>query len=487
MTTTTTTIILPISSLLLQLLPNHPLITILFNPILQSIISLERSLLTSTLTKVVIRFTRLNHAIISWLTAAIATGLLAKNKHQYQSLLLFASVINPILASINLLAQLDATPVQTKANDGERERRRREEIKHLLSFWSLFSTITILQSYLVNPRSTVTTTTAYASTITTVIYQLRRRLIKLHRFLTPLIASLIAKLLTSLPTLPLPVLPILSPKLQSLFTYLISITPRISLPSTSTSTTTKRLVKHPQPLSLSPASRYTAATLLLPLPSLLFDSKIKYEVGKLLFLWIASRRDGYGASWIWDWVLGPIFAVGNHSNNERGKKTSSGGRGSKKVVKLIVTEEATEGEEEEDPFKFPPNTSTPPHDHRSHSHSLSTSSSTSSSTADSISLVSPELSSLTHHPHHQSISTPNIPYRLTSFDHPLPAKLPSSFSTNSTSPSKGSSEIMMDLNGRNFIGYRAVATMGDWSKSIRTTVVEERQGVVGVVGDERWD
>jgi hypothetical protein len=46
---------------------------------------------------------------------------------------------------------------------------------------------------------------------------------------------------------------------------------------------------------------------------------------------------------------------------------------------------------------------------------------------------------------------------------------------------------MMDLNGRNFIGYRAVATMGDWSKSIGTTVVEERQGVVGVVGDERWD
>lgn len=244
--------------------------------------------------------------------ALVGAGTLgAKYKDHWKSGLAALGVIEALTRSLNVLdgLELEASGGMNHEGNGnkstrEERERRQQEIKHLLCFWMLFASISLLESIRTLPASTNNN----ASTLTS-WGTLRDAVEKLRKGLWRNIPSLVPPTPAARARRPFPQpssfpLPLALPSIPSL------------LPP--------KVVLVPTPLPTLPSMVRSIST----------RKSVKYALLKLLVLWIGLRKDGFGASAIWDWVLGPLFAV----KRSRG---TGGGNVTKVIQVQVVTKSTT--------------------------------------------------------------------------------------------------------------------------------------------------
>lgn len=245
--------------------------------------------------------------------------------------------------------------------DKDRDRKLKQETKHVVSFWLLYALVhTAETARAIDPSPHATAPARYRVYLRTLLSHLR-----------PL-------LLRFLPTRP------------------------------------PHPTAFPQPTPFLPSSALSGRST----ANFLDPSTPTYAIVKLLLLWTALRRDGTGASALWDWLVSPVLAV---------RKARGGGRRKRVVViedyasatSTASEAEASDVEEEGDHVLSPPRAGqrrpTPPSAQQvspSPSPSPSSSSSSSSETLPTTPLL----------PGSNAFPTPpHVAYRLTSLSHPIHA------------------------------------------------------------------
>ncbi|ORY79721.1 hypothetical protein BCR35DRAFT_304540 [Leucosporidium creatinivorum] len=351
---------LPLATALLRVTPNHPLIHLITSPLLARIAIIEATALRLPL----LRRLGFSSAAIDVLALLAVGGAAARWRAQWRTMLGVLGVGEAILRTLGMLDLLERNEEQ-EDEEQERDRRAKEkqEMKHLLCFWLAYGLISLGQSL----RATTPTSFVAPRPILQRLTPLLRRL-----------RATLKPLATRYPSLPFLVPP--------------------SRPAP------RRPKSFPQPRPLLAASLPRP-----PVPVAWLSSEVKYRLVKLFVLWTALRRDGWGASALWDWILGPIFSV------KRSRKVENGLGKKKRRIKVVVEEELQTEEGSQSPrqdvfaeSECSSSTTTSPTDSRHHSYSADHSFS----------------SSANNSPYHHSTSssafpTPNVPFRLTSSSHPI--------------------------------------------------------------------
>ena len=262
---------LPLSSFLLQLSPKHPLMRLLTNPFFSRIALIEYRSLSTTHSKYLsTRFPSLFSPanLVTLHLIALAT-LLHHFRAQRNLLLASLGIIEPIS---RLFTALHSPPDP-------------QELKHLLSFSLLLSLFSLAESITIHP------TTSNKK-------QQQQRVSFFH--------SIIPTLLS-----------------------LLSRTPP------SITTPTRPAFPQPRPLKLPPISPLShSPTPLFPvsLPAYYFSTDLRYRLFKLIVLWIGARKDGTGASAIWEWIIEPFYILFSQREDKKY------GKGKRRVVRMVVDE-----------------------------------------------------------------------------------------------------------------------------------------------------
>lgn len=469
-----TTTALPFTTLLYATLPQHPLLSLLSNPVITRIATVEHRLLLSSASVLLQRIPGVGSKSVLLLTLLGAGSTLGRWRGQWKAIIGALGVGEAGVRGFNLLDELESSSV-SEEGESARKRRIRAEIKHLVCFWSLFAFVSVAETWLLLPRTLSATNSMIRFSITT-RRQIKALLRSFRLYLTPHITRLILQLRAQLPPLPEQFASVSFPSLSSL---------AFLLPSPST-----KIKPHPQPIAISASSFAKSTRTTIGLPELFFSSPARYELFKVLLLWTGLRRDGWGATMIWDWILGPIYAVAR----------SRGGVTTRTEVRVVVVKKdipatissrptSTNADVFDSTVHYHPRASSPsslplastPHTYNDNDEAEEGGEEERSYSESG--LLSPETSATLRN----SISTPNIPYRLTSLSHPIHARMPSSTSTpfDALSPAASPSRVpssssssggySMDLNGRSFI--QGGAAEQSWRNA----------GKKGMVGDERWD
>lgn len=190
-----------------------------------------------------------------------------------------------------------------------------EEVQHLLSFWTLFFSLSLLETLRKSPSrsSSLRTSSSISTRFRSTLQRLRYTYLRFLRlwivpvfyrsryFYLSLASSHprfdLSSRIPKFPTVPF----------ASQFSHLLSSTTYLS-PRTMI-----RPSSFPQPL---PASSDLSKLSNIPLPHTWFATssrttrltkEVRWQVVKVLVLWCGLRRDSFGAkSFVFDWVLGPV-------------------------------------------------------------------------------------------------------------------------------------------------------------------------------------
>ncbi|SGY76750.1 BQ5605_C005g03514 [Microbotryum silenes-dioicae] len=320
-------VVLPLSSSLLNLVPDHPILHMLSRPILPRIAYLESLVLKSPPSRVLQRIVGLSPwAIVLLANVGLVAGL-ARWRDQWRVMLTVLGVAEGVTKTFKVLDRLDRegdkddelfnmdheynpdiSGLDSVARQELRQKRidsYRRELKHVLSFWLLFALLDATESV-----------RASASTV-----PLSTRLAPLTRSLKSLMRRLALRYPNSLSRIPETFIP-----------------PSLSL----NRTVAQKRRPFPQP------RRHVSKTTALTTPSLpvvLFNSEPRYRILKLLVLWQGLRRDGFGASALWDWFVGPIFGAYHRRRSAQALEKDPNGLlkiPRRRVINLVVSEEEEE-------------------------------------------------------------------------------------------------------------------------------------------------
>ncbi|SCV69478.1 BQ2448_2498 [Microbotryum intermedium] len=320
-------VVLPLSSSLLDLVPNHPILHTLSRPILPRIAHLESLVLKSPPSRVLQRIVGLSPWTIVLLANVGLVAMLTRWREQWRVMLTFVGVAEAVTKTFKVLDRLDrerdrdddllaldhdynqdVADLDTVARQELRQKRIdscRRELKHVLSFWLLFALLGAIESV-----------RASASTV-----PLSTRLAPLTRSLKSLLRRLALRYPNSLPRIP-----------DKFISASLSSNPSV----------TQKRRPFPQPRRHVPK----ISTLTTPsLPVVLFNSEPRYRIFKLLVLWQGLRRDGFGASVLWDWFIGPIFGAYHRRRSAQALEKDPNGLPKipcRRVINLVVSEEEEE-------------------------------------------------------------------------------------------------------------------------------------------------
>lgn len=405
---------LPLSTVLLGYTPSHPLIHLLAGPILTRIAWLESLAVRNP----PLRRLGFNATAIDVVVLVGLVGAVARWRAQWRAMLGVLGAGEAVLRTVRLLDERDEAEEGTE-EEQEQRRRHKEDTKHMLCFWLVYSAISISQSL----RATTSATPLLMR------QPLTQRLAPLLRRLRALLRPL---------TMRYPTLAFLAPSAQP--------APR-------------RPGAFPQPRPFLPLANLPRP----PLPVAWLSSEVKYRLIKLLVLWTALRQDGWGASAIWDWVLGPILSV------KRSRRVERGAGKTRRRVKVVLEEELVEDGGSQSPRQdvfagsecSSSSTTTSPTYGRGRHYEGDTS--LSSGTSESPYTHSSSSSST-------AFPTPNgIPFRLTSSSHPIRGGLQSEY----TAPGRLESPTPGSKNG----GYRVEDLLGGVTARGGSAGVDERSMV----------
>ncbi|GAA5900652.1 uncharacterized protein JCM6883_002912 [Sporobolomyces salmoneus] len=320
---------LPLTSLLTSHLPSHPLPSLVFDPVLAGLERIERILFLSRPSTVLQRLGASRETVVGILGVAFV-GLLARWRRQWRAFMLLLGVGEAVGRTLKLIER-----AETKEDGAEEEEEKgtsfSREVQHLLSFWTLYFSLSLLESFRtsppisplggVRPRIATRIANSLKSLRYTYIRFLRLWIIPLfyrsrYAYLSIIQNNPRLDFSQRFPTFP-------SVPFASRFANLLVPTNYFPRPSSS----------FPQPL---PASSDRSRFENLPLPHSYFASssssttttaktrftaEVRWELVKLLILWTGLRRDSFGAkSVLFDWILGPVVRKWNDhsSGNEQG-------------------------------------------------------------------------------------------------------------------------------------------------------------------------
>lgn len=398
-------LVLPLSSTLATSIPQHPLLHLLASPVFPRLAHIESLVLTSFPSTLLRRLGFSARAIV--LVALVSLGgAVRRYRGQWRVMLGLLGVVEALSRTCTLLDGTDEerereegpAPPRQQGNAAAARHLKREQLVHVLSWWLLLALVTLAESIHAS-------TGTVGSTTTTVFARLAPHLRRLRRALLPLVA-----------------------RFPSLYTFLNS-----KLPAT----------RRPFPQPLPPTSR--RVTLPTPLLFSLFGSEVRYRLVKLLVLWNGLRTDGWGASVLWDWGIGPLFAV------RRKRGGASEGITKRRVINVVLSEVEKGGRNVspgQDVFGSQADdddddSTTSPSPHRGSS--TRDASFESTSTSSTFSAPTPLNGSPFGFP------TPNVPFRLASSAHPLhgarSSSTPSIFGYQTQSPSLSPSPMARSSSG----------------------------------------
>ncbi|KAK4053161.1 hypothetical protein OIV83_001896 [Microbotryomycetes sp. JL201] len=382
---------LPLATLLLDARPEHALTSELYDPVVKRVAHVEAAVQTSAAAKALRRI-GLRHATVTCLACSAMAAGVYRCKLQWRAMLAVLGVGEAAAASLHLLADLDdrrdnhaSARLSEQEHGKDMDDQLVQDTRHLACFWLVYASLAVLESV----RSTATEpgNGVQRSVITS-------RLKPAMRYLRVMVR-----------------------KLANKYTRLEFLAPSRSR--------VRRPFPQPRPLAATPAVAYPAVARWL-------SSELKYRLLKLLFLWAMLRRDGFGASAIWDWLIGPFFAV----HRRRQVALDDAGQKRRRVARLVIddVEDGTVPEAvspRPDMFDHDSvSTSTSPAYTR-HSYSSDRDCSTNetsfstSTAAPSFSLDSPFAGSGASNHGSPAFPTPNVPFRLTSTSHPIRATMAS--------------------------------------------------------------
>lgn len=314
---------LPLSSFITNL-PSNLITNLIISIILPRIKFLESNLLLlNPLNNLLLFKFQLNSTLVllSNLLLIILGIKKLRIKNKLNFCFEFLNLLEGIKLTLDFLNSLENgsnnndSPQNIVEKEQEETIERNETIKHLLSFWLLFSIITLSVSYNKLPSSSSPSPTS-TSTLS-------------NQWNLPSIINSLHTTITNL--LPTEVSNFISPSTTSTSTLSPISSLPISFPEPSI---------FPPPSSL-PASRNSkSSNQKLQIQSLPFSFNIspttRYKILKLLILWIGIRKDQFGSLSLWNYILSPIYDL-----FVKGREISLGGEagrgeGGKKVVEIVV-------------------------------------------------------------------------------------------------------------------------------------------------------
>ncbi|GAA6025367.1 hypothetical protein JCM10207_001365 [Rhodosporidiobolus poonsookiae] len=312
---------LPLASFLASTAPQHPLPQLLVQPAIPRIARAEAALLTTRPAALLLRLGLASEASLVALALAALAGVIVRWRQQWRAIAWVLGAGEALARTVGVLRRLPARgakrdPGKESAQDDEDSQDDDEEVQHVLAWWTLFALLSLVDSL----RATSSPTSSSSTSIFALPSRLRASLRALRhtylRFIRLYILPPLLRLRYSARQLALryprldisPHLPS-SPPFPSLFARRAVPPPRGSFPQ-------PRL--HASPLSSAPLplpwsyflsrSTLSASTSPAALTSVSSSAEKKWELVKLLLLWVGLRRDAWGAkSVLWDWVLEPFL------------------------------------------------------------------------------------------------------------------------------------------------------------------------------------
>ncbi|GAA5953928.1 hypothetical protein JCM3765_000696 [Sporobolomyces pararoseus] len=311
---------LPLSSLLAVNLPSHPLPQLVFDPVLSRLAQLEALLLLSRPSTLLQRLGASEQTVVGLIGLAFLGGL-ARWRRQWRAFMMLLGVGEAVGRTLTLIDQFNLR----KKDDVQEEEEETlsetqadqttlyEELQHLLSFWTLFFSLSLLESLRASPSpSSLVQKSPIKTRFFNSLKSLRYTYLRFLRlWIVPIFYRSRYAYLALMKRHPRFDLSTRFPPFPSVpfarqFAHLL--TPHTYFPRPSSSSS------FPQPL---PASSELSTFLQhLPLPHTYFSSspttsrlkaEFRWEVIKLLILWTGLRKDSFGAkSVLFDWILGPI-------------------------------------------------------------------------------------------------------------------------------------------------------------------------------------
>lgn len=325
---------LPLSSFVLASVPTHPLPHLVLDPVLTRLATIEALVLYSKPGQILQRLGASDQTVIG-LVSLLTVGVLAKWRRQWRGFMLILGVGEAVGRTLKLIERVENSSAKTTTatttetlDDDEPESTLTREIQHLLSFWTLFFTLSFYETLRTTPSSyskssslligksplTSRFRTSFRSLRYTYLRFLRLWIVPLFYRSRYAYQSLVLShpkfdFSSRFPRFP-------SVPFASQFLHLLT-------PSSLYRPTARKASSFPQPL---PAASDLSAFATMPLPHSYFASRrttsgtaeFRWEVVKLLLLWIGSRRDVFGAkSVLFDWILGPLVKRwgGNEDEN----------------------------------------------------------------------------------------------------------------------------------------------------------------------------
>ncbi|GAA5971573.1 hypothetical protein JCM11641_000646 [Rhodosporidiobolus odoratus] len=317
---------LPLSSFLTSHAPQHPLARIFTDPILPRLAAAEATLLLSRPSALLLRLGLASERGLGAVALAAVVSALVTYRQQWRAVAWVLGVGEALKRTVDTLRKSQGRAGKRYKDvasglDAKEESEEDEETQHILSWWLLFALLSLFDTLRTSPSfSSCPAPSVFnlPTQLRTAFNTLRHTYLRFLRFfvLPQLLRSRNAarQLAKRYPSLDLS--PLLS-KLPSLALPFVRPRPRVlphprparpSFPQprlASRSSTISSI-----PLSWSyflPRPFFSIATSATKAADLAATAEKRWELVKLLLLWLGLRKDGWGArSVVWDWVLKPL-------------------------------------------------------------------------------------------------------------------------------------------------------------------------------------
>ncbi|GAA5993151.1 hypothetical protein JCM5350_005386 [Sporobolomyces pararoseus] len=323
---------LPLTSLLADNLPSHPLPQLVFDPVLSRLAQIEAIMLLSRPGALLRRLGASEQTVVGLIGLAFLGGF-ARWRRQWRAFMMLLGVGEAVGRTLNLIDHFnrrtkddvqEEDEEETLSDSETNEKTLYEEARHLLSFWTLFFSLSFLESLRASPSpSSLVQNSPLKTRFLNSLKSLRYTYLRFLRlWIVPIFYRSRYAYLALMKRHPRFDLSTRFPPFPSVpfarqFAHLL--TPRTYFPRPSSSSS------FPQPL---PASSELSTILQhLPLPHTYFSSspttsrlkaEFRWEVMKLLILWTGLRKDSFGAkSILFDWILGPIVQRRRRASKKR--------------------------------------------------------------------------------------------------------------------------------------------------------------------------
>ncbi|GAA5918201.1 hypothetical protein JCM6882_005149 [Rhodosporidiobolus microsporus] len=370
---------LPLSSLLASHTPSHPLPKLLTAPLLPRLAFLEARLLLARPSSFLLRTGLASEAGLVSLAVAALVAALVRWRGQWRAVLWALGVGEALGRTVKALRREGGGNLgKGRAVDSEGasddDHERAQETQHILSWWLLFALLSLLDALRISPTSSppspssssLSSLLSLPAHLRTTLHSLRHTYLRFLRLyvLPPLLRlrhasravaqrypSLdVSPHLARLPSLALPALlqrraSAPPPRVRASFPQ-----PRLhsALPSSARSIPLSWSYLASSTL-LSPSSSSTPSDLAAAVAS----AEKRWELVKLLVLWVGLRRDAWGArSVVWEWVVEPLLggAVTEGAGEEGGVEVRAFRRnGKREDGKEVVAPEESSRAASQDP------------------------------------------------------------------------------------------------------------------------------------------